>query len=101
MLRIPTALVAGTGLIAGYAVAAGTGIRPLGGVVLVAACGWCARRWWSERGPLVAVALAALFTVAFVLSHPLGHAIGAWPAVLCVSAVVAAVTWIAGDRPAR
>lgn len=100
MPRVPTALVAGAGLIAGYAVAAGTGVRPLGGLVLVAACGWCARRWWTERGPLVAILLAAAFTTAFVLSHPLGNLIGAGPAVLCVSALVAAVVWVAGDRPA-
>jgi hypothetical protein len=41
----------------------------------------------------------AVFLAAFVVSHPLGHAIGSWPAVLLVSVVVGAVTWRVADAP--
>jgi len=34
---------------------------------------------------------------AFVVSHVLALAIGAWPSVLAVSAVTAAVTWLRAD----
>lgn len=34
---------------------------------------------------------------AFVISHLLGLVVGAWPSVLLVSAVVAAVVWIRAD----
>jgi hypothetical protein len=34
--RVPTSLLAATGLIAGFGVAVGTGSRPLGGLVMAA-----------------------------------------------------------------
>ena len=41
--RVPTAAVAAGSLIGGYVVARETGVRPLGGVVLVAGGAWCTR----------------------------------------------------------
>lgn len=97
MRQIPTAPVAAGSLIAGYAVAAGTGVRPLGGLVLLAGGGWCVAACARRRGWGTAAALGAVGVAAFAVSHPLGHAIGAWPAVLTVSAVTAALAWIFVD----
>ena len=97
--RTPTAAIAAFGLIAGYAVAAGTGSRPLGGIVL-AACGLlCIRIWLRRDGSRTALRLTAAGLVAFVLSHVLALAIGAWPAVLVVAAATAALCWRVSDAP--
>ncbi len=68
---------------AGFGVAELTGIRPLGGIVLV---GLAALAWrWSDapaaRLALWTVILAALF----VLSHVLGDVLGSWAAVTVMS----------------
>lgn len=97
MRQVPTAPVAAGSLIAGYAVAAGTGSRPLGGLVLLAGGGWCVAAAARRRGRGTAAGLGAVGFTAFVLSHPLGRAIGPWPAVLTVSAVTAALAWIFAD----
>jgi hypothetical protein len=95
--RMPTAPIAAAGLIAGFGVADATGSRPLGGVVL-AACGLaCIAVWLRRDPPRVTVALTATGLVAFALSHVLGHVIGAWPSVLVVSAVTAALCWRLSD----
>ncbi len=100
MREIPTAPVAAGSLIAGYAVAVGSGSRPLGGVVMLAGGLWCVRAWSRRHGARTAVELAGVALGAFVLSHVLALAIGAWPSVLTVSAVTAAVTWFRADaRP--
>lgn len=50
--RVPTALVAGVGLVLAFTVAQLTQVRALGGVVLVATAAWCVLRevrrtgWW-------------------------------------------------------
>jgi hypothetical protein len=100
--RASTALIAAGGLIAGFGVAVGTGSRPLGGIVL-AACGLTCMAIWARRdGPRVTAALTATGLVAFAVSHLLGRVIGAWPSVLVVSAVTAALCWRLSDsqRPA-
>jgi hypothetical protein len=100
--RLPTAPVAAAGLIAGFGVADATGSRPLGGVVL-AACGLaCIAVWLRRDSPRVTVELTATGLIAFALSHVLGRVIGAWPSVLVVSAVTAALCWRLSDahRPA-
>lgn len=81
-----TSLVGSVALVLGFAVAQGTGVRWLGGIVLVAAAAWCARRWWSHSGPMRALVALLLFGIGFAVSHPLGSVIGAWPSVLVVSA---------------
>jgi hypothetical protein len=97
MHRIPTAPVAAGTLITGYAVAVASGSRPLGGLVLLIGGLWCIRAWSRRRGSREAAVLAAVGFAAFVLSHVLALAIGAWPAVLLVAAIVAAVSWVRAD----
>jgi hypothetical protein len=93
----PTAPIAAGTLIAGYAVAAGSGSRPLGGVVLIAGGLWCVRAWTRRNGQRTAFALACVEFAAFVLSHVLARAIGAWPAVLLVAAAAGAAAWVYAD----
>lgn len=94
-----TALVAALSLVAGFGVAQLTGVRALGGLVLVAAVAWCALRW-RRRSTGVAVALVLLYLAAFVASHLLADVLGAWPSVLLVAAVVGlAARRAAPDRP--
>ena len=73
---------------AGFGVAALTGVRPLGGLVLLALA-LAAARHLRRPIPWLIVVL-----VCFVVSHLLAHAIGAWPAVAVVSVVAtAAYAW--------
>ena len=97
---MPTAPIAALSLIAGFAVADATGVRPLGGLVLAVALGWCAVRWRRTAGAGRAAALVALYLAAFVASHLIGDVVGTWGAVLLVAAVVGAAAWLAADRPA-
>jgi hypothetical protein len=97
MRPIPTAPVAAASLIAGFAVAVSTGSRPLGGVVLAIGGLWCIQAWARRHGRRTAVILGCVGFGAFVVSHLLGLVIGAWPSVLFVSAVVAAVVWAQAD----
>ena len=108
--RLPTAPIAATALIAGYAVAVASGSRPLGGVVL-ALCGLvCVAIWARRDGRRTTVWLSVVGLGAFALSHVMALAIGAWPAVLVAAAVTAAACWRVSDarrpglergRPAR
>lgn len=101
-MRFPTAVVAAAGLTGGYAVAAGTGNRALGGVVLAIGGGICAYQWYRNTGPLTASALLTTYVVAFGVSHPLAHRIGPWPSVLTVSAATAAAALVFADsKPSR
>ncbi len=100
MLRAPTAPLAAGSLIAGFAVALASGSRPLGGVVMLLGGLLCIRIWLLRDGPRTAATLTAVAFFAFLLSHLLGLLIGAWPAVLLVSAVTAAVVWVRSDSPA-
>lgn len=95
--RFPTAPIAALGLIAGYAVAVASGSRPLGGVVMAAFGLVCIRLWLRRDGSRTAGLLTGAGLLAFALSHVLALAIGAWPAVLVVSAVVAALCWRHSD----
>jgi PAS domain S-box-containing protein len=58
---VPTWLIAGASLIAGFAVADVTGVRPLGGLVLLAAAAWLVLRWRERAGTGRAIALLALY----------------------------------------
>jgi len=100
MRRSLTAPVAGASFIAGYAVVALTGSRPLGGLVLLLGGVWCARAWARAHGRRTAVVLTAVAFAAFVLSHVLALAIGAWPSVLLVAAATAAIVWREADSVA-
>ncbi len=93
MRSVPTALVAAASLIVAYAIAVSTGSRPLGGVVLALGGVWCIQAWRRRNGTRTAAILGCVGLAAFVFSHVLALAIGAWPSVLLVSAGMAAVVW--------
>jgi hypothetical protein len=90
-------LVAALSFLAGFGVADVTGVRALGGAVLLAGGAWCAKDALPALGTRRTAALLGFALVAFVVSHPLGHAIGAWPAVLVSAAVVALYARAAGS----
>ena len=100
--RVATAPIAAAGLIAGFGVAAGTGSRPLGGVVLAGFGLSCIAVWLRRDGRRTAALLTAAGLCAFAVSHLLGPLIGAWPAVLVVAAGTAGLCWRVSDarRPA-
>jgi hypothetical protein len=58
--RVPTAALAAGTLIAGYAIAVGSGSRMLGGLVLAAGGLCCARIWMRREGHRTAAALTAI-----------------------------------------
>lgn len=98
--EVRTAPLTVLGLAGGFLTARETGIRALGGVVLAAAGAYAGRTWLAKRGPATAGALGALYLAAFGGSHPLAKRLGAWPAVLAVTAVVAAAAHVIVDREA-
>ena len=98
MRAIPTAPVAAGALIAGYAVAASSGSRPLGGLVLAAGGLWCLRAWDRRNGRRTALLLGSVGAGAFVLSHVLAPQIGAWPSVLTVATATGLAAAVLSDR---
>lgn len=92
--------VAAGSLVLGFAVAEVTGVRAIGGVVLIAALGWCALRWRAGAGTGRAAALVGIYIVAFAGSHLLGPEIGAWPAVFTVAALTGLAVWALADQRA-
>jgi hypothetical protein len=68
---------------AGFGVAVATGVRPLGGIVLLA----LAVVAGNELRARLRLPWYGIVLVCFVVSHLLGHAIGAWGAVAVVTAV--------------
>jgi len=97
---LPSAPFAAGTLLAGWGVVEASGSRPLGGAVLLCGGLGCAALWRRRHGARTALALTAVGFSAFVLSHVLALAIGAWPAVLIVSAIAAAIVWLKADAPA-
>lgn len=95
---VPTALVAAVTLVLAFAVAQGTGVRSLGGVVLVLGVAWCAWRSWAAAGAARVVAVVLLGAACFVASHVLAGALGAWPSVVLAAAVLGAGGWLLVDR---
>ncbi len=95
--RLPTAPIAATALIAGYGVAAVSGSRPLGGVVLALFGLLCVAIWARRDGRRITIWLSVVGLGAFALSHVIALATGAWPAVLLVAAVTSAVCWRISD----
>ena len=92
--------VASGSLLLGFAVAQATGVRPLGGIVLAAGAGWCALRWRHSAGIARTAGLVVLYLALFVLSHVIAGAVGTWPAVLLVAAVMGLATLLVADLPA-
>jgi hypothetical protein len=99
----PSSLLVAVGLVAGFAVAQGTGIRALGGVILLGTGLAAARLWVRRRGWAVAIALGLVYLAAFVLSHVLTLGLGmpAWASVTLVTLLSAGVTFAAADRSRR
>ena len=98
MSPLPTAPVAAGSLVAGFALARATGVRPLGAVPLALGGGWCSFQWRQRAGLPVAVGLLGIYAAGFVGSHKLAKRIGAWPSVLCVAALSAGASWALADR---
>ena len=98
MRRLPTALLAALTLVVGFAVAQGTGVRWLGGAVLLLGGAWCVARE-AGRTPawrLVFVVIVAL--ACFVLSHVLAGPVPAWVAVAVAAGVLGGVTAVLVGR---
>lgn len=93
-------VVAALTFVAAFGVADVTGVRALGGLVLIAGGAWCALRIRPTAGSARTAALLLFALAAFIASHPLGDAMGAWPAVIVVAGVVGLVTALV-QRPAR
>ena len=91
--------VAAGSLLLGFGVAQATGVRPLGGIVLVVAAAWCALRWRRSAGTGRAAGLVLLYFAAFAVSHVIADSVGTWGAVLLVAAVVGAAAWAVADAP--
>jgi hypothetical protein len=99
---VPTWPVASLSLVAGFAVAQLTGMRALGGIVLVVAAAWCFARWRSLAGTGRAVAVVAFYAACFAASHVLADALGAWGAVAVVALLAGGAAWALADaRPSR
>lgn len=92
--------VASGSLLLGFAIAQATGVRPLGGVALALGAGWCALRWRRMVGTIRSVALVGVYLALFVLSHVIAGAVGTWPAVVLVAAVMGMATLLVADLPA-
>jgi hypothetical protein len=99
--RAAIPLVAAATFLAGFGAAELTGVRAIGGLVLLAGGAWCARATLRIAGPWAAAILVGAELALFVVSHPLGDAIGAWPAVAVSAALVAvAAATLVGRRGA-
>jgi hypothetical protein len=98
MSTIPTAPVAASGLIAGFAAGRYLHRRDLAGILSAAALAWCLPAWRTAAGGGGAAALAATYVGGLGASHPLAKKIGAWPSVLVVSAASAAAAAVVADR---
>lgn len=95
--RGPAWPVAAAALPVGFAVAQATGVRPVGGAVMVALLGvsaWQAR----EAGPARIAAVGAVAVAAFVASHLLHDALTVPGAVGLAGAVVGAAAYGLLDR---
>lgn len=80
--------MAAAAFLAGFGVAELTGVRAIGGLVLLAGGAWCVRAAYRLAGGPATVALVVVALALFVVSHLLGDVIGAWPAVVLSAALV-------------
>lgn len=95
---LPTGVAAAATLVVAFAAAQGTGVRALGGAVLVAGVVWCAWRSLPAAGVVRVAAVVLLGAVCFVASHLLAPHLGAWLSVVLVAAVLGAGAWLLVDR---
>ena len=89
--------VASGSLLLGFAVAEATGIRLLGGIVMIAAVAWCATRWLRAAGVARTVALVLVYVAAFAVSHLIADALSAWPSVLLAATATGLSVWALAD----
>jgi hypothetical protein len=92
--RVTVPLLAAATFFAGFGVAELTDVRALGGVALIAGGAWCGHVLLPVIGARMTLGLLAVALLLFVVSHPLGRLIGAWPAV-AMSALLIAIATIA------
>lgn len=97
-MKAPSSLVAGGSLLLGFVVAQASGMRALGGLVLLVGVAWCWMLWRQRSGTAVAIGLVVVYCAAFALSHLLARAVGGVPAVLLVAAAVALLAYSLADR---
>ncbi len=93
--------VASGSLLLGFVVAEATGVRPLGAIVLIAGCAWCALRWLRGGGRARssrALVLVVVYIGSFVLAHVVADTLGAWPAVLLAAAITGIAVYVLADR---
>jgi hypothetical protein len=100
MAKVPSAVIAASGLVGGYGVARWTEKRQLGGAVLAVAGAAAAQQWRRRAGGKAAGALTAAYVAGFAGSHPLAKKVGAWPAVFGAAGAVALASWAVADRRA-
>lgn len=81
---------------AGFGLAQLTGVRPLGGILLVVLAALAGR--WSNAQRRRVFAWYGVVAACFVAAHLLGQAIGAWPAVAVVTAITTATYKVAVDQ---
>jgi hypothetical protein len=93
--------VAAGSLVVGFGVAEVTGVRALGGIVLVGAATWCALRWRRTAGSGRTATLLAVYVAAFAGSHVIADSVGTWGAVLLAAGVVGAATYALADARPR
>ncbi len=96
-MRTATWPVAAGSLLLGFGVAEATGVRALGGIVLILGAGWCATRWQRGAGPARTAALLLVYIGAFAGSHLIADAVGAWPAVFIAAGVTGLAAWALAD----
>jgi hypothetical protein len=94
---LPTAPIAAGSFVLSYGVVVASGSRTLGGLVLLACGAWCAHSWQCRNDTRTAAELVGVGVGAFVASHLLGLAIGAWPAVVIAAAGMGAAAWVRAD----
>ncbi|MFF7328549.1 hypothetical protein ACIQU5_06160 [Streptomyces sp. NPDC090306] len=100
MAKVPSSVIAASGLVGGYGVARFTKKRQLGGAVLAVAGTAAALQWKQRAGGKAAGALTVAYLGAFAGSHPLAKKVGAWPSVFGVAGAVALASWAVADRRA-
>lgn len=99
-MRNATWPVAAGSLPLGFGVAQATGVRALGGVVLIAGAAWCATRWQRRAGLARTAVLLLVYVGAFVGSHVIADSVGAWGAVLLAAGVTGLAAWSLADAAA-
>lgn len=92
-------IAAGACLPVGFGVAAATGIRPLGGIVLIGLALLAVR--WSVALPGRQVAWLVVVLGCFVAAHLLADITGAWAAVVIVATVATGAYVAILRRPSR